>query len=72
MQTMTVGNSDLRVAPLGVGTWAWGDTRYWKGVLPIPGAKDARQAVENAGAIGWQITHDEAETLNQATVGMRK
>ena len=28
-KTMTIGASDLRVAPLGVGVWAWGDTMFW-------------------------------------------
>ena len=42
-----------------------------EGVIPIPGAKNARQAAENAGAIGWQITDDEAEALNQATLRWR-
>jgi aryl-alcohol dehydrogenase-like predicted oxidoreductase len=27
--TIALGSSDLRVAPLGVGTWAWGDTLFW-------------------------------------------
>lgn len=32
-----------------------------KGTLPIPGAKNARQAQENAGALGWRLS--EAETI---------
>lgn len=36
-------------------------------VLPIPGAKNARQAAENAGALGWSLTTDEWEALEQAT-----
>jgi aryl-alcohol dehydrogenase-like predicted oxidoreductase len=28
-------------------------------VIPIPGAKNARQAQENAGAVGWQLTDGE-------------
>jgi aryl-alcohol dehydrogenase-like predicted oxidoreductase len=27
--TLQIGNSDLRVAPLGVGAWQWGDTMMW-------------------------------------------
>jgi aryl-alcohol dehydrogenase-like predicted oxidoreductase len=36
-----------------------------KGALPIPGAKNAAQAHENAGALGWRITEDEARHLEQ-------
>jgi len=38
-----------------------------KGALPIPGAKNARQAQENAGAMGWQLTPDEVQALDQAS-----
>ncbi len=34
-------------------------------VIPIPGAKNARQAQENAGALGWQLTNGEVEQLEQ-------
>jgi aryl-alcohol dehydrogenase-like predicted oxidoreductase len=27
--TINLGSSDLRVAPLGVGAWSWGDTLFW-------------------------------------------
>ena len=33
-------------------------------VIPIPGAKNARQAAENAGAIGWQLSDEDAEQLS--------
>jgi aryl-alcohol dehydrogenase-like predicted oxidoreductase len=29
LPTIAIGRTDLRVAPLGVGTWQWGD-RYWR------------------------------------------
>ncbi|MBE9047470.1 aldo/keto reductase [Pleurocapsales cyanobacterium LEGE 10410] len=32
-------------------------------VIPIPGAKNARQAEENAGAIGWQLSPEDVEQL---------
>lgn len=35
-----------------------------KGGLPIPGAKNARQAEENAGALGWRLSQDEAADLD--------
>ena len=31
-----------------------------KGALPIPGAKTLRQAEQNAGALNWRLTEDEA------------
>lgn len=38
-----------------------------KGTVPIPGAKNARQAQENAGAMGWRLTSDEVAALEQAS-----
>jgi diketogulonate reductase-like aldo/keto reductase len=40
-------------------------------VLPIPGAKNSRQAAENAGALSFSLTHDEIEALSQATLAWR-
>lgn len=39
--------------------------------LPIPGAKNERQARQNAGSLGWEMTDDEAEKLHLATLGWR-
>jgi aryl-alcohol dehydrogenase-like predicted oxidoreductase len=36
-------------------------------VVVIPGAKNARQASENAGALGWEMAEQEADALDQAT-----
>ena len=36
-------------------------------VIPIPGAKNAQQAQENCGALGWQLTKDEVNQLEQIT-----
>lgn len=36
-------------------------------VIPIPGAKNARQAQENAGALGWQLNNDEVMQLAEIT-----
>ena len=33
-------------------------------VIPIPGAKNARQAEENAGAMGWQLSSDDVRQLS--------
>lgn len=35
-----------------------------KGTVPIPGAKSASQARENAGALGWSLTADERAALD--------
>ncbi len=36
-----------------------------KGALPIPGAKNAKQALENAGALGWRLTDEEVARLDE-------
>jgi len=36
-------------------------------VIPIPGAKTAEQAKQNAGALGWQMTDEEIAKLEQAS-----
>ena len=38
-----------------------------KGALPIPGAKNIKQAEENAGGAGWRLTEEEVATLDEAT-----
>jgi aryl-alcohol dehydrogenase-like predicted oxidoreductase len=38
-----------------------------KGTLPIPGAKNERQAAENAGALGWSLTTDQVARLDEAS-----
>jgi aryl-alcohol dehydrogenase-like predicted oxidoreductase len=35
-----------------------------KGALPIPGAKNASQAHQNAGALGWRLTDEEVAKLD--------
>jgi aryl-alcohol dehydrogenase-like predicted oxidoreductase len=35
-----------------------------KGAVPIPGAKNARQAQENAGALGWRLTDEQIAALD--------
>ncbi len=40
-------------------------------VLPIPGAKNGKQAAENAGALAFRLTPAEIESLNQATMAWR-
>ena len=40
-------------------------------VLPIPGAKNGRQAAANAGALAFRLTADEVDALNLASAGWR-
>jgi aryl-alcohol dehydrogenase-like predicted oxidoreductase len=43
-----------------------------KGAVPIPGAKNASQAEQNAGALGWRLTADEVAALDRvAKFGQR-
>jgi aryl-alcohol dehydrogenase-like predicted oxidoreductase len=44
-----------------------------KGAVPIPGAKNAAQAEQNAGALGWRLTPDEVQALDSVSKhGQRK
>jgi pyridoxine 4-dehydrogenase len=38
-----------------------------KSTIPIPGAKNAAQAEENAGAIGWHLTPAEVIALDETS-----
>jgi aryl-alcohol dehydrogenase-like predicted oxidoreductase len=38
-----------------------------KGAVAIPGAKNPRQALDNAGAMGWRLTPDEVSALDHAS-----
>ena len=38
-----------------------------KGALPIPGARNASQVEENAGALGWRLTDAQLAALDRAT-----
>lgn len=38
-----------------------------KGAVPIPGAKNATQAQENSGAVGWRLTPDEVAQIDHAS-----
>ncbi|HRW36125.1 MAG: aldo/keto reductase [Acidimicrobiales bacterium] len=39
-----------------------------KGAIPIPGAKDGRQATDNAGALGWELSADDVAALDAAAL----
>jgi aryl-alcohol dehydrogenase-like predicted oxidoreductase len=36
-----------------------------KGTIPIPGAKNPRQLIQNAGGAGWSLTDEEVATLDE-------
>ena len=38
-----------------------------KGTLPIPGAKNVRQAEMNAGASGWRLSDEQIQALDTAS-----
>jgi pyridoxine 4-dehydrogenase len=40
--------------------------------MPIPGAKNARQAEMNAGALGWRLTDDQVKSLDAASEKVNK
>ena len=39
-----------------------------KGAVPIPGAKNRRQAEENAGALGWQMSAEDVAALDAVAI----
>jgi diketogulonate reductase-like aldo/keto reductase len=43
-----------------------------EGILPIPGAKDEKQAASNAGALSFSLVDAEIEALDRATTAWRR
>jgi aryl-alcohol dehydrogenase-like predicted oxidoreductase len=43
-----------------------------KGALPIPGAKNGDQALQNAGALGWKLSEDEVSRLDSVSDAVLK
>ncbi len=43
-----------------------------KGAIPVHGAKNAKQAEENAGALGWRLTPDEVTSLDNASNNLQR
>ncbi len=43
-----------------------------KGTLPIPGAKNVRQARANVGAAGWRLAHEDVELLDRLSDDYRR
>ncbi|MBN2390381.1 MAG: aldo/keto reductase [Anaerolineae bacterium] len=42
-----------------------------KGAVPIPGAKNTRQVLSNAGALGWRLTDDEVAALDELSLAVK-
>jgi len=42
-----------------------------KGAVPIPGAKNARQAEENVGVLGWRLADEEVAALDAASESLQ-
>ena len=40
-------------------------------IIPLAGAKNARQVHENAGALGWRLTSEEHTRMSQAEIATR-
>lgn len=40
--------------------------------MPIPGAKNAEQATEFAGALGWRLTKEEVEELRSLASDIKR
>jgi len=45
--------------------------KYSPVILPIPGAKTPEQVVENAGAVGWELSLDDWMRLYEIARGIR-
>lgn len=43
-----------------------------KGAVPIPGAKDMKQARENLGALGWRLSSGEVQALEVAAASVKR
>jgi diketogulonate reductase-like aldo/keto reductase len=39
-----------------------------KGAVPIPGAKNRKQAEENAGTLGWSLTDEDVAALDRVAL----
>lgn len=43
-----------------------------KGAVPIPGAKNASQAAQNAGALGWELSDDDMTAIDRVALEGRR
>jgi aryl-alcohol dehydrogenase-like predicted oxidoreductase len=65
MDKLQLGRTEIRVAPLGLGTWAWGDRAVW-GYGSNYGEKDVAEAYRASIAAGVELL-DTAEIYGRGT-----
>ncbi len=66
MQEIALNHGDKTVSQVAL-NWL-----ICKGALPIPGAKNAKQAEQNAGGAGWRLTDDEVAKLDEESDKIRE
>lgn len=66
--SVNLGKSSVKISPIGVGTWAWGDKATWKWDPTNPnfGEKSVEEAVKTSVANGVKL-FDTAELYGQGT-----
>ncbi|MDD2922925.1 MAG: aldo/keto reductase, partial [Anaerolineales bacterium] len=66
MQEIALNHGDKTVSQVAL-NWL-----ICKGALPIPGAKNVKQAEQNAGGAGWRLTDEEVAKLDEESDRLRK
>ncbi len=66
MQEIALNHGDKTVSQVAL-NWL-----ICKGALPIPGAKNVKQAEQNAGGAGWRLTDDEVAKLDEESDKIRE
>jgi diketogulonate reductase-like aldo/keto reductase len=62
--------AEVRLKTIGQVVLNWVMTRD-ECIIPIPGAKNRKQAIENIGALGWALTAEERDRIEQAELASR-
>src|SRR5262249_58875960 len=72
LPTIAIGRADLRVAPLGVGTWQWGD-RYWRfgGEYGLPDVEAAYRVSREAGIDFFDTAEIYGRSASERILGAR-
>ena len=60
MKSIASGHADASVSQVAL-NWARA-----KGTIPIPGARNLKQAKQNIGALSWSLSDDELKALDDA------